>query len=61
MISGRNFFLVGESQTIFCPIHEELENYDFGQTSQDSGKTSLPPQIFWAGKPMPITQLSLKL
>ena len=54
MISGRNFFSVQESQTIFCPLHKVLENHDLGQTSQDLGKTTLPPKISWAGTPMKI-------
>ena len=60
MILGQNLFLVRESQTIFCPIRNLLENYDLGKRHKIWEKLHCP-QIFLAVRPMqPINDIALK-
>ena len=59
MILGKNLFLVCESQTIFCSIHNVLENYDLGKRHKIWEKLHWP--YFLAGTPMqPINDIALK-
>ena len=46
MILGQNLFLVCESQTIFCPIRNVLENYDLGKRHKIWAKLHWPPYFF---------------
>ena len=64
MILGQNWFFVWESQTIFLsyPKCISIKSW-FGQTSQNLGKTSLPPQIFlgWYGYGCIYTTMKVRL
>ena len=47
MILGQNLFYVRESQTIFCPIRNVLENPDLGKRHKIWAKPHRPPNCFW--------------
>ena len=57
MILGRNLVFVRESQTIFCPMHEVLENHDMGKCHKIWKKLHCPDKIVLAGTPMAICDL----
>ena len=52
IILGQNLFLVQESQTIFFPIRNVLENHDLGKRHEIWAKLYCPTKFFLAGTPM---------
>ena len=46
MILGQNLFYVRESQTIFCPIRNVLENPDLGKRHKIWVKPHCPQIVF---------------